>query len=859
MKKPLSLYLIFALAALFSSVFAQVKVKSLPGNNFSNIDSSFFGSSSYRRIIPLDQGWKVYHESRPENKTTVNIPANFEGESSLIFEKEFAVSQPDIDNSVLKLVCLGINYSADISLNGLSIYKHLNGEIPFGIELPGDILRSDRNNRLTIKVTHQLDSENTVPLLQRFLFPANLGGITRDIYIEVMPRVNISSQKINVNVDQSLSKAAVEINLRLRNTTTPGNTGAGIGGANNLRIAVTMSAQSGTARREIEIGSFSGEVLDTTLWMEIGNPVLWSPSDPQNYHYSIELYRDNSIVDSRAGELPVYRLEKRDTGFFLNGQPFTFQGTTYLPTSSNFGNLISYKKLEDDLNLIKRSGFNSVRFSKQYPHPFALFLCQKIGLLALIENPLNSFPEEFLEKPNFEEQIKSNLRAMIDAFGQYKAVAAIGVGSSFLPSSGLTDDFISHLAGVVRNQGGFLTYASYIGFLPKQTESIDLYGVELYARQIDDSHWAEYDEQAGAQNLFISEASYPNYFGTGNGYQNPYTIEAQAKYFENLIDSARKNKLAGFFINSLFAYKGDFNSLYAKFTDNKEYQIGILGDSRNLNSQTYKVIASKLNQGVKITIPIGSKKQENPIQFILIALALSVLMAVLINTSKKFREDCTRALIRPYNFFADVRDHRILSGAHALILMLVLSGASSLLITILLNYYRTNIFLEKIILSFGQASFIDRLGYMAWNPSVAFIEFFLISLAAIILTSIFIKAASFFIKTRVDFPSIIYTVIWAFLPLSLLLPVELVLFKVLSLNLFNLYIYAFLVFYAFWLLQRLVKGIYVIFDVRAFTVYFYVILLLIIFAGGVISYYQLSNDTVYYVLNAIKQYSFISM
>jgi hypothetical protein len=52
----------------------------------------------------------------------------------------------------------------------------------------------------------------------------------------------------------------------------------------------------------------------------------------------------------------------------------------------------------------------------------------------------------------------------------------------------------------------------------------------------------------------------------------------------------------------------------------------------------------------------------------------------------------------------------------------------------------------------------------------------------------------------------------------------------------------------------LLKGIYVIFDVRPFLVYLYSFLILIIFFGGIILKYQLSSSTLYYILNVLKQY-----
>jgi len=273
-----------------------------------------------------------------------------------------------------------------------------------------------------------------------------------------------------------------------------------------------------------------------------------------------------------------------------------------------------------------------------------------------------------------------------------------------------------------------------------------------------------------------------------------------------------------------------------------------------LNNIAYKVIASKLTTNEKVTIPIGTAKDDSPLSFILFALALAIVLAVLINTKKKFREDCSRALFRPYNFFADIRDHRILSGIHTVIMMLIQAGAGSLLFTILLYFLKSNILVDKILLSFGSAALMKSVSYLAWNPQACFVILFSVFVAKFVLLSLIIKFASFFIKTRVEILSIFYTVTWSFLPFTLLLPVELVLYKVLVAGSVNTAILIFLIIYFLWILQRLLKGIYVIFDVRPGRVYFYSLLVIVLIFGGVILKFQLSHSTLYYISNAIKQY-----
>ncbi len=43
-----------------------------------------------------------------------------------------------------------------------------------------------------------------------------------------------------------------------------------------------------------------------------------------------------------------------------------------------------YQKLKEDLQIIKNLGVNSVRFAKSTPHPFALNICQELGLFAFV-------------------------------------------------------------------------------------------------------------------------------------------------------------------------------------------------------------------------------------------------------------------------------------------------------------------------------------------------------------------------------------------------------------------------------------------------------------------------------------------
>jgi beta-galactosidase len=145
--------------------------------------------------------------------------------------------------------------------------------------------------------------------------------------------------------------------------------------------------------------------------------------------------------------------------------------------------------------------------------------------------------------------------------------------------------------------------------------------------------------------------------------------------------------------------------------------------------------------------------------------------------------------------------------------------------------------------------------YLAWNPQICFAIIFVVAVLKFALLSLIIKFGSFFVKTKVPLSSIYYTVIWAFLPLTLFLPVELVLYKVLMLDIASSLIILVLALFFLWLFFRLVKGVYVIFDVRPLYVYLYSFIFVFVLLGGILLKYQLTHSIVYYLSNAVKQYN----
>jgi len=843
---------------LFFPVFfsAQIKLKELPPSNSNEVEKLLFGSSNYRKILNLESGWRIYPLDNPGDAVNISVPSNFEGETTLVYEKTLTFSQEEFNNYKFLVHFLGVNYYSEILINNFVIYKS-NTDIPFDIEIPKDLIKPNYNNILSIKVSFRPDSENTIPFKQRFLGPKNLGGLIRNVIMEYVPYGNAELASFNYNLD---SYGKVKLNCKLR-LDLARKTNDSTQYSNDYKVIIYLTGKNSSVPeyKTEQTLSYSKNIYFADLNIELAGLQLWRPENPYFYHIKTQLLNGNQIIDESEKTISFYHLSLSGGKTLLNGSEYLLSGTTYHISNSYYGNIISLYNLREDLTAIKKMGFNSVRFPQALPNPLALRLCEEIGLFVFAELPVNSLPSDYAGNSTFLGQSKGFLSLFIDKYSNYSAICAFGAGSGYLASSEKHNDLIRTFADIIKSKTNRLVYASFTGFPQEQINNVDLYGVELFGKSIKslDELFKDAIAKLGKCRLFISEATYPVYKGSTSGYINEFSIEAQAQYFSNIINYTVDNGITGFFINSLFDYAGDFSSLFTSYNPAKDYNVGILGKDKNEFSLSYKALFSKLHDGEKVTIPIGAKKDDNKIFFILIALALSVMMAVLINTKRKFREDCTRALIRPYNFFADIRDRRILSGVHASILMVIIIGSLSLLIAVTLYFLKANILLEKILLSFGSRRVLNFISYLAWNPLQAFVILFIILSAKFGFVSLLIKTASFFIKTKVSIQSIMFMIVWAMLPVVLLLPLELVLYKVLSMNIANLYIYIFITLFLLWILQRILKGIYVIFDVRPFVVYFYSLLVMFLLAGGVILYYQFSNSAIYFIINAFKQSSLI--
>lgn len=853
------LYLSVLIFFPFQSTLAQVVFRELPKSDRGGSVINYIDESAIRTTLHLSGKWNVYFADDSEKiKTGVTVPSLFEGNAELIFEKSFEIDYKTLSQNNFEINFLGLNYSAEISINKSLIYRHTGGEFPFSFLLPKDILHHDKRNTLSIKIVSNLDSENTIPVKQRFLAPKHLGGIFRDVFIRIIPNIYVGSLNTNYKFVGGQNKVKLTVNTKIENKDFRKITDSSArDNSFDVRFTILMGKEKSvvaTSGYSIQISRGKEKIASQNFEF---SPSLWSPESPEKYLLQVQIQKNGILIDEISKEIIFYSLRAEDDSLYLNGSAFMFRGVTYIPSNGMNGSMMSYQAMEKDIKIIKETGFNSVRFAGTLPHPYLLTLCQNAGLFAFVEMPLNSIPDGILGNQLFLDNAHNYLSNFIDAYSEFYVIAAIGLGSGYDASSEVQQYFLKELSSGVKRKNNFLLYASFNSFSVKTLPGIDLYGIEFFNSSPLEKEeiYFELKERIGQAKVFISEAGYTANLGSSSGYTNPFTFEAQAKYFGDLITYSEDNYHAGYFLHSMFDYRSDYQSIVSGDNNQHLVLIGILGENRSTDRLTYKVINSKLNNLERVTIPLGISKNDSPMIFIIYGLVLALVMGFLVNSGRKFREDTSRALLRPYNFYADIRDMRMISGLHTTGLALLVSASLALITSSVLYNWKKEIIYEKILLSFGSDSIMSIMSFLSWQPPYAIGILTILFFIMLLFISLVVKLGSLFVMNRVFLTNSFFMVAWSFVPVVLTIPLAIVLYRILNADIISLYIYILLIFLFFWILYRILKGMYVIYDVQPAKLYFYSFVVLVGGAGVILFYYQSTALVIDYFFHYLKQIS----
>ncbi len=344
----------------------------------------------------INENWLFYGNPLPYQAVRVDLPHTWNAADAVDDEpgyfrgigryKKFLTLPSSIFGKCVILNFEGANQTTKLRVNGSDINRHhVGGYTAFAIDITPYVKAGENEIEIFVDNSH---NDAIPPQEADFTF---FGGIYRDVYLEIEEPVHIShsdygSGGIYVNVvNPSATDARVHVTTLLDNfepLTVP------------VKIMQTLydnkGAVVGYTTREMKLAPNTRKNEVKTRF-HIQNPNLWSPDAPNLYRVQTKVVKLNTDeeVDAQDTQFGVRWFSfDSDDGFMLNGKPMKLVGTNRHQDFKGKGWAIGDEYHKRDVELLKAMGGNFLRVSHYPQDPMVLEMCDRLGIIAMVEIPI---------------------------------------------------------------------------------------------------------------------------------------------------------------------------------------------------------------------------------------------------------------------------------------------------------------------------------------------------------------------------------------------------------------------------------------------------------------------------------------
>ncbi len=204
-------------------------------------------------------------------------------------------------------------------------------------------------------------------------------GIFRSVYLYTIPDAHISDIKIKTLLDDTYTKAELEITPTL----TSGVKTAGKSDKITVAAHVELSL-NGEKINDTTVSLTNG--VNDAITLAVSDVQLWSAEKPILYDLLITLKDAGGNVIELIPQKTGFRRFALENGIMtLNGKRIVFKGADRHEFSARFGRVPNYDEMLKDIITMKRHNINAIRTS-HYPNDSKLYeLCDEYGLYLIDE------------------------------------------------------------------------------------------------------------------------------------------------------------------------------------------------------------------------------------------------------------------------------------------------------------------------------------------------------------------------------------------------------------------------------------------------------------------------------------------
>jgi beta-galactosidase len=359
---------------------------------------------------PADAKWEpviLPHSVRLEPRD-VSGGRNYQG---VCWYKRELPAQPEWKDRVVYLKFQGAMQVAEVWLNGVHRITHFGGYIPFTIDISKDI-RFDQPNILTVRLDNSDNPEVPPGKPQSELDFCYFGGLYRSVDLVVLDPLHITDPILADRVagggvfvtypSVAAGESVVQVQTEVVNE------------SDESRVCEVVQVLTGPdgktaakASSPVTVPARSRQVATQT--MNVQNPKLWHPEDPQLYWLHSEVNENGRLIDDEFTHVGIRSFQfEKGRGLLINGQPFFSIGANRHQDHPYVGYALPPSAHYRDAFKLREAGFTSYR--SHYPQdPSFMNACDELGILAIVSNP----GWQFVGDETFKKRVYQDAREMI--------------------------------------------------------------------------------------------------------------------------------------------------------------------------------------------------------------------------------------------------------------------------------------------------------------------------------------------------------------------------------------------------------------------------------------------------------------
>lgn len=823
----------------------------------SGADAALFPDSPFRFRIDLSGSWEFSTDRKGWNK--VDIPGCYDYSGEMVFQRSFEIKSEQLDKFAFLLVALGVNYQSEISVNGNFIGRHTGGATSFVFSIPNSAMQVGPENSINVAVNSELRPRTTLPLKQQVGGWKTYGGIFRDIYILAVPKIFIEDAVASTTFSADMKNAKLTVKMDLTDRWSGLKAEPGTSIACQVELYDKLSNEIAGKSSPVPFTPKANKTVFASAEIQIAEPKLWSPETPDLYSVKCQIVKvtgkDIVVADEFTFDHGFREFKWAGGKLNLNGKAVQIKGILWREDHETFGASLSPDLMERDIASIKTLGANLVRFLYP-PHPYVLNLCDRYGLMVFEEIPLGDVPAEILSKDYFQELATNYAKEMVLRDRRHVSVLGWGVGNEFEGRGGVECEFINGLRNVIKSLDKRSVYFATRIIDNQCFEYVDLIALNDYGSdpKLFKGSLQSCLSRYPGKPVIVARYGIDVEGGNHNGYSDPFSMESHARYAMLFYNMMKETKIAGSIFWSYNDWRSDRPSLVTRSPDPFVVSMGLVGLNREKRT-AFEVTRALFNEEKVHALPVGNYSSNTPIIYVVSGFLMLILFAFMYNANRRFRDSVNRSLFRTYNFFADVRDQRIISNLHSVLLGVIIAVTLATVTSSIVSHYRSNLLFDNMLGQFLPDEVKGWLVRMVWNPAEFILVFSGLVMLKLLVAAFVIKFFSMLVKTRVTFYHSFSVSIWSSLPFAVLIPVSMILFRLMETEFYIVPVFVMLGIIGFWVVLRLLKGISIIYDIYAGKVYalgFLMIVLLLIIVYGYLDYTQSTSLYMKYLLQSAR-------